>query len=74
MILKDFPFILKWLKTKLITVSRYDSLQLIRKNDENIEKSIYAEKTLNEAALSFGISSNALGFAKDEESNELMIT
>ncbi len=62
--------ITKWFESKFITVYRADSLQVIKKFNENIEKSKYVEKTLNEAASSFGINSNALGFFKDEESNE----
>ena len=58
------------LENKLLTVCRADRIQIKKEFNENNDKAVYIQKTLNEAALAFGISSNAIGFVKDKESNE----
>lgn len=63
-------FITSWLEKKLTTVCSADRLQLTKTFKEDSENSIYVENTLNQAAKSFGINSNNLGFAKNEEGND----
>lgn len=62
--------ILEWLNNKFMVIYRADSMQLIRKFADPRKKSVYVEKTLNEAAKIFGINSNALGYILDGESQE----
>ena len=46
-----------WFEDKFMVIYRIDSLQLIRKFADPKKKSIYIEKTLNDAANYFGINS-----------------
>ena len=55
-----------WLDNKFIVIYRADAMQLIRKFADPNKKSVYIEKTLNEAADIFGITSNMLGYAVDD--------
>lgn len=59
-----------WLNNKFVVIYRADSMRLIRKFSDPKKKSVYVEKTLNEAAAYFGISSNALGYLVEGDSNE----
>ena len=67
---KLVAFIRSWLEQKFMVVYRADAMQLIRKLNDPQKKSVYVEKTLNEAASYFGINSNALGYAIEGESSE----
>lgn len=62
--------ILEWLNNKFMVIYRAGSMQLSRKFADPRKKSVYVEKTLNEAAKIFGINSNALGYILDGESQE----
>ena len=53
-----------------MVIYRADSMQLIRKFADPKKKSVYIEKTINEAAELFGINSNALGYVIDDESEK----
>lgn len=53
-----------------MVIYRGDALELTRKFSDPKKKSIYIEKTLNEAAVCFGINSNALGYIVEGEGNE----
>ena len=59
-----------WLTHKFMVVYRADAMQIIRKFNDPKKKSIYVEKTLNEAAACFGINSNALGYIVEGDTNE----
>ncbi len=59
-----------WLDNKFVVIYRADAMHLIRKFSDPKKKSVYVEKTLNEAATYFGISSNALGYIVEGDSNE----
>lgn len=59
-----------WLDNKFMVIYRADSLHLIRKFSDPQKKSVYIEKTLNEAATQFGINSNAIGYIVDSEDAE----
>ncbi len=59
-----------WLKDKFMVIYRADSMQVIRKFADPQKKSIYIEKTVNEAAKIFGINSNALGYMVEGDSEE----
>ncbi|MCX6055101.1 MAG: ATP-binding protein [Chloroflexi bacterium] len=62
--------ITNWLDTKFMVIYRADAMYLTRKFSDPKKKSIYIEKTLNEAASYFGINSNALGYVIKGENNE----
>jgi len=63
----------EWLDKEFIVIYKSDSMQLVRKFSDPKNKSIYIEKTLNEAAALFGINSNALGYVLDGESEEAQL-
>lgn len=67
---KLVSLISEWLDNKFMVIYRADALHLIRKFSDAGKKSVYVEKTINEAAACFGINSNALGYIVDGESNE----
>lgn len=60
----------EWLDYKFMVIYRADAVQLIRKFSDPKKKSVYVEKTLNEAAVYFGINSNALGYVVEGDNNE----
>ena len=60
----------EWLKQKLMVLVHADAIELVRKFTDPKKKSIYVEKTLNEAAINFGINSNALGYVIMDESHD----
>lgn len=59
-----------WLNHRFMIVYRADSMQVVRKFREPKKESVYVEKTLNDAAIRFGINSNALGYVVDGENSE----
>ena len=59
-----------WLDNKFMVIYRADSLQLIRKFADPKKKSVYIEKTLNEAAGLFGVTTNLLGYPVDDSKTE----
>jgi AAA15 family ATPase/GTPase len=67
---KLLSLITGWLDNKFMVIYRADSLQLIRKFADPKKKSVYIEKTLNEAASLFGVTSNMLGYAVDESKTD----
>jgi hypothetical protein len=67
---KLVSFITDWLDKKFMVIYRANSMRLIRKFSDPKKKSIYIEKTLNEAASNFGINSNALGYVIDSDNEE----
>lgn len=67
---KLVALISSWLDNKFMVIYRADSIHLIRRFSDPKKKSIYVEKTLNEAATYFGINSNALGYVVDGDNNE----
>ena len=63
-----------WLSNKFMVIYRADSLQLIRKFADPKKKSVYIEKTINEAAELFGINSNALGYVIEDENEKARLS
>ena len=62
-----------WLDKSFIVIYRSDSMQLVRKFSEPKKRSVFIEKTLNEAAALFGVNSNALGYVLDGEHEEAQL-
>lgn len=67
---KLVSLITDWLNSKFMVIYHADAMHLIRKFSDPKRKSVYIEKTLNEAAGRFGINSNALGYVVEGENNE----
>lgn len=67
---KLVALISEWLDHKFMVIYRVDALQLIRKFSDTKKKSVYIEKTLNEAATCFGINSNVLGYVQERDKIE----
>lgn len=67
---KLVSLISNWLDNKFVVVYRADALHLIHKFSDPQKKPVYVEKTLNEAAANFGISSNALGYMVEGDGKE----
>jgi AAA15 family ATPase/GTPase len=67
---KLVALITNWLDNKFMVIYRADAMQVIRKFSDTPKKSVFIEKTLNEAAAYFGVNSNALGYITEGESNE----
>lgn len=67
---KLVALISEWLDHKFMVIYRADAMQLIRKFSDPKKKSVYIEKTLNEAAVCFGINSNAIGYVVEGDNNE----
>lgn len=67
---KLVDLICNWFDKKFMVIYSADSMQLTRKFTDSKNKSIYVERTLNEAATCFGINSNAIGYVVEGDSNE----
>ncbi len=65
--------ITNWFSNKFMVIYRADSLQIINRFVDPQKKTLYVEKTTNNAAKLFGINSNELGYvvSKDEKDAEL---
>ena len=62
--------IVGWFTEKFMVICRADYMQLVRRFSDPQKKTVYVEKTVNEAAKIFGIYSNALGYAIDNDNTE----
>lgn len=59
-----------WFENSFMVIYRADAVHIVRKYADPKKKSIYVEKTINDAAHYFGINSNALGYViNDDNSN-----
>lgn len=67
---KLVKFIVDWFASKFMVICRADSFHIIRKFSEPQKKTIYIDRTVNEAAKVFGINSNALGYIPGENDAE----
>ncbi len=59
-----------WFKEKLMVIYRADSMQLIRRFVDPQKKTVYVDRTTNQAAKAFGISSNELGYIISDDESE----
>lgn len=60
----------EWFANKCMVIYRADSMQLIKRFADPKKKTVYVEKTTNEAAELFGINSNAVGYVVSEDEPE----
>jgi len=65
--------ITQWLDKNFIVIYRSDSMHLVRRFSEQKKRSVFIEKTLNDAAELFGVNSNALGYVLDGEHEEAQL-
>jgi AAA15 family ATPase/GTPase len=65
--------ITQWLDKNFIVIYRSDSMHLVRRFSEQKKRSVFIEKTLNDAAELFGVNSNALGYVLDGEHEEVQL-
>ena len=63
---KIVSLINNWLDNKFMVIYRADALQLIQKFADPKKNSVYINTTLNKAAGLFGVTSNMIGYAVDE--------
>lgn len=70
---KIVNLILNWIENKFMVIYRADALQISKKFVDPKDKTVYVEKTLNEAAEVFGINSNALGFMTTKQGAESIL-
>lgn len=62
--------IVDWFSDKCMVIYRADIMQLIQRFSDPKKKTIYVEKTTNEAAELFGINSNAVGYIVSDDEPE----
>lgn len=62
--------IIEWFSNKFMVIYRADSMQLIKRFADPKQKTVYVEKTTNEAAKIFGINSNDVGYVINDENHE----
>lgn len=65
-----YDIFINWFKDKFMVIYRADTLQLIKRFDDPQKKTIYVEKTIDEAAKEFGINSNVLAYVKTGNDSE----
>ncbi len=59
-----------WFAEKFMVICHADSIQLIQRFTDPKKKTVYVEKTTNEAAKLFGVNSNEIGYViEDDDSN-----
>nr|WP_026835392.1 ATP-binding protein [Eubacterium xylanophilum] len=62
--------IMDWFVNKFMVICRADSMQLIKRFSDPQKKTVYVEKTTNDAAKIFGINSNAIGYVVADDESE----
>lgn len=67
---KIVSIISDWLENQFMVIYRADAINVIRKFSDPQKKSVYIERTLNDAAKQFGISSNGIGYIVEGDSDE----
>lgn len=67
---KFAKLILDWFSNKFMVICRADSMQLIKRFADPKKKTVYVEKTTDEAAKLFGINSNAVGYVVGEDESD----
>lgn len=65
--------ILNWLANKFIVIYHSDALRIMNNFAKPTDNSVYTEKTLNEAAIEFGINSNGLKYVYNKENKEPLL-
>ena len=62
--------IIEWFSDKFMVIYRADAVQLIRRFSDTQKKTVYVEKTINEAAKAFGINSNDVAYVENSDDAE----
>ena len=68
---QDFSkYITDWFLGKLMVIYRADTIELIKRFENSDNHTVYVEKTIDEAAKLFGVTSNAVGYVVSDENPE----
>lgn len=67
---KFAELIINWFREKLIVIYRANEINRTIQKPNTIENNLYAEKTVNESAKIFGLSSNAVGYILNKNDSE----
>lgn len=59
-----------WFTNQFMVICRADSVQLIQRFSDPKKKTVYIEKTTNEAAKLFGADANAIGYVINEDESQ----
>ena len=62
--------VVEWFSNKFMVIYRADSMQLIKRFSDTQKKTVYVERTTDQAAKLFGINSNAVGYVVKEDEPE----
>lgn len=62
--------IMEWVKNKFVIIYRADAISLVSPISNGEENAIYLEETLTKAAECFGITSNGLGYVKNDDEHK----
>ena len=62
-----------WFSEKFMVIYRADAVQLIRRFSDPQKKTMFIEKTTNEAAKIFGINSNSLAYVANGDDGEIKL-
>ena len=62
--------VVDWFSNKFMVIYRADSMQLIKRFSDTQKKTVYVERTTDQAAKLFGINSNAVGYVVKEDEPE----
>lgn len=62
--------IVDWFTEKFMVIYRADAIQLIKRFSDPQKKTIFVEKTINEAAKAFGINSNSIAYVANGDDGE----
>lgn len=65
--------IMDWFNEKFMVVYRADAIQLIRRFSDPQKKTVFVEKTIDEAAHLFGINSNSVAYVTNGEDGEAQL-
>lgn len=67
---KIVSLIVNWLSSKFLVIYRANFMRVTRTFSDAGQDGAYVEKTLNEAAVCFGINSNALGYVMEKDGRD----
>jgi len=70
---KVVGIISNWLEHKFMVIYRADAVQLTKKFSDPKKRTVYIEKTVNDAAKTFGINSNAVGYMALEDEADMKV-
>ena len=67
---KIVDLIQQWFKNKFMVIYKANAIEVIRRFEDTNSPGFYVEKTTNEAAKIFGLSSNAIGYMVSDDDHQ----